>query len=105
MTKWRRFELMLTLQFNDGRQVPEEWLVEAFTEVADHFGAASFETQTIEGGWRHEGDSYRDKLVRLVVDVPDNTKNRTWMKKFKARWKERLQQLELWMVSYSIKIE
>ncbi|MBL8794017.1 MAG: hypothetical protein JNM56_08930 [Planctomycetia bacterium] len=105
MTKWRRFEILLTLQFNDGRAVPQEWLVDALDEVADHFGAASFETQTIEGRWRHGGMIYRDNLVRITVDFPDTAKNRTWMKKFKARWKARLEQLELWMVSYRIEVE
>jgi hypothetical protein len=35
---------MLPLQFNDGREVPPEWLAETVLEVADHFGAASYET-------------------------------------------------------------
>jgi len=85
--------------------VPRDWLSEAFLEVGEHFGAASFETQTIEGIWFHEGASYQDNLVRLVVDVPDTVKNRNWMKKFKARWKDRLKQVELWIVSYRIEIE
>ena len=105
MTKWRRFEVMLPLQFNDGVTVPQEWIGEAVVEIADYFGAASFETQRIEGHWRHAGVLYRDNLVRIVVDVPDSAKNRKWMKEFKKRWKERLKQLELWMVSYRIEIE
>jgi hypothetical protein len=48
---------------------------------------------------------YRDDLVRVVVDVPDLPKNRKWMKGFKQRWKDRLEQLELWMVSDSIQVE
>jgi len=44
-SKWRRFEVLLPLQFNDGRSVPAEWLAEAVLEVVDHFGAASYETQ------------------------------------------------------------
>ena len=48
---------------------------------------------------------YRDNLVRIIVDVPDSARNRRWMKAFKARWKTRLEQLELWMVSYRIEIE
>jgi hypothetical protein len=71
----------------------------------DHFGAASYETQKVEGHWRHGGVAYRDNLVRIVVDVPDAPKNRQWMKKFKKRWKARLDQLELWMVSYRIEVE
>lgn len=48
---------------------------------------------------------YRDDLVRIVVDVPDGVKNRRWMKEFKKRWKGRLEQLELWMVSYRVEVE
>jgi hypothetical protein len=104
-SKWRRFEVLLPLQFNDGRDVPAEWLAEAVLEMVDHFGAASYETQKLEGHWRQGGVVYRDDLVRLLVDVPDSTQSRDWMKEFKRRWKTRLQQLELWMVSYTIEIE
>jgi hypothetical protein len=37
--------------------------------------------------------------------VPDTAKHRRWMAAFKARWKARLDQLELWMVSFRIDIE
>ena len=103
--KWRRFEVLLPLQFNDGRAIPADWLADALLEIVDFFGAASYETQRVEGHWSHEGILYRDDLVRLVVDVPDLKKNREWMKRFKQRWKQKLEQLELWMVSYRIEIE
>jgi len=48
---------------------------------------------------------YRDNLVRIVIDVSDSVKNRQWIRKFKAHWKTRLEQLELWVVSYPIEIE
>jgi hypothetical protein len=54
---------------NDGREVPGEWLAEAVLEVVDRFGAASYETQKVEGHWRYAGTTFRDDLVRLVVDV------------------------------------
>ena len=104
-SKWRRFEVLLPLQFNDGRDVPPDWLAEAVLQVVAHFGSASYETQKVEGHWRHAGVIYRDNLVRVVVDVPDTASNRQWMKDFKLQWKERLQQLELWMVSYRIDVE
>jgi hypothetical protein len=93
------------LQFNDGREVPALWLADALLEVVDHFGAASYETQGVEGHWRHGGTVYRDNLVRIVVDVPDSDENRRWMREFKARWKAKLEQLELWVVSYRIELE
>src|SRR6266702_6204928 len=104
-SNWRRFEVLLPLQFNDGRDVPGEWMAEAVLEIVDHFGAASYETQKVEGHWRHSGVLYRDDLVRIVVDVPDSARNRQWMKQFKDRWKVRLEQLALWMVSYRIEVE
>lgn len=46
--KWRRFEVLLPLQFNDGRDVPPDWLAEAVLEIVDRFGAASYETQKLK---------------------------------------------------------
>jgi hypothetical protein len=44
-------------------------------------------------------------LVKVVIDVPDLAKNRRWLKDHKARWTSRLEQRELWMISYRIEIE
>jgi hypothetical protein len=104
-SRWRRFELLLPVRFNDGRDVPPEWLAEAVLEIVDRFGAANYETQKVEGHWRYGGVLYRDDMVRVVVDVPESAKNREWMKEFKNRWRSRLEQLELWMVSYRIEVE
>jgi hypothetical protein len=104
-SKWRRFEVLLPLQFNDAREVPAEWLADAVLEVVAQFGVASYETQRVEGHWRHAGSIYRDNLVRLVVDVPDSPVARRWMKAFKERWKKKLEQIDLWMVSYLITVE
>jgi hypothetical protein len=82
-SKWRRFEVLLPLQFNDGNPVPEDWLGEALFELADRFGGASFETQEVKGIWLHAGVIYRDNSVRQVVDVPDLARNRKWMRQFK----------------------
>ena len=104
-SKWRRYEVLLPLQFNDGRDVSPDSLAEAVLEIVDHFGAASYETQKVEGHWRHGGIVYRDNLVKIVVDVPDTAANRKWLKQFKGEWKARLQQIELWLVSYRIEVD
>lgn len=103
-SRWRRFEALLPLRFNDGREVPGEWLAEAVLEIVEEFGAASYETQKVEGHWRHSGIIYRDDLVRIVVDVPDTKSNLQWIKSFKERWRDRLEQVELWVVSYRVEI-
>ena len=104
-SKWRRFEVLLPLQFNDGSDVPSELLAEAVLEIVDHFGAASYETQKVEGHWRHGGVIVRDNLVKIVIDTPDSQTNRRWMKQYKDRWRSKLEQTELWLVSYAVEVE
>ena len=108
-SKWRRFEVLLPLQFNDAlHQIvtnPPSLLAEAVLEIVDYFGAASYETQKVEGQWRHGGALIRDNLVKLDVDAPDVVSNRRWMKQYKERWRSQLEQVELWMVSYSVDVE
>ena len=103
--KWRRFEVLLPLQFNGGRDVPLELLGDAVLDAVDRFGAASLENERVQGTWRHAGITYRDTLCRPVVDVPDTAANRTWMKGFKQRWMAKLEQLDLWMVSDLVTVE
>src|SRR5262249_44057681 len=105
MNRWRRFEVLLPRRFNDGREVPRRLLGEALREITAQFDAASFETQTIEGRWRYKGTVYQDNLARIFVDVPDTPANRKCMKEFKVRWKARLEQVEIWLISYRIEIE
>ena len=103
--KLRRFEILLPLQFNDGREVPPDWLAEAVLEIVEKFDAASYETQKVEGHWRHQGILYRDNLVKIVIDAADEEANREWMREYKAHWKEKLEQLDLWLVSYTIDVD
>jgi hypothetical protein len=56
----RRYEILLPLRFNDGTPVPDLLIGGALVAIREHFGAASFETQTIRGVWQHEGGVYRD---------------------------------------------
>jgi hypothetical protein len=58
-TTWRRFEVLLPLNFNDGRDVPDELLAEAVIEVRVRFGAVKYESQRVEGHWQQEGTWYK----------------------------------------------
>src|SRR5438046_515856 len=100
-SKWRRFEVLLALQFNDGSDVLAELLAEAVLEIVDHFDAANYETQKVEGQGHHAGVLIRDNLVKLVVDAPDAVSDRRWMKQYKERWRSQLEQVDLWIVSHS----
>jgi hypothetical protein len=96
----RRFEILLPLRFNDGQPVPDELIGQTLLEIREHFGAVSAETQVIRGHWQHQGEVFRDELVRVFVDVPDTEKNRTFFAAYKEQLKTRLRQLDIWMTTY-----
>jgi hypothetical protein len=100
----RRYEVLLPLRFNDGQPVPDDVVAETLLELEQHFGAVSSETQTIRGFWRHEGESYRDDLIRVFVDVADEPEHRQFFLEFKERLKVRFGQLEIWMTTYSVDV-
>ena len=60
-TPVRRYEILLPLQFNDGRPVPDSVLAETLLELRIEFGAVSCETQSIRGWWQHQ------VLLRTIV--------------------------------------
>jgi hypothetical protein len=100
----RRFEILLPLRLNDGTPVSEDAIADTLIELEEKFGAVSSETQTIRGRWRFDGESYRDDLVRLFVDVPDVPENRAYFIECKERLKARFQQLDIWLTTYPIEV-
>ena len=100
----RRFEVLLPLRLNDGTPVPDELIADTLLELEEKFGAVSCETQRIQGRWRHDGQSYRDDLVRAYVDVEDLPGNRIYFAECKERLKIRFQQLDIWMTTYLIEV-
>jgi hypothetical protein len=100
----RRFEILLPLQFNDGNVVPNELIVETLLELEQQFGAVSSETQVIRGFWQREGQSYRDDLVRVFVDVADVPQAWQFFREFKERAKVRFKQLDIWITTYPVEI-
>ena len=101
---YRRYEILLPLRFNDQEAIPDALLGETAIELRQQFGAVSSETQIIRGLWQHEGQSYRDDLVRVFVDVPDTPENRHFFVEYKERLKARFRQLDIWMTTYLIEV-
>ncbi len=104
MSAYCRFELLLPLEFNDGRPVPREYLAEIAIEIQRRFGGVSWETQAIEGIWRQGGVAYRDRLNRVFVDAEDSKENREFFRSIKNRLKSQLQQLDIWLTVHPIEI-
>jgi hypothetical protein len=73
-------------------------------ELEQRFGAVSSETQSIQGFWQHQGQSYRDDLTRIFVDVPDTPESFEFFQQFKEGLKARFQQLEIWVTTYPVQV-
>jgi hypothetical protein len=101
---YRRFELLLPLRFNDGQAIPDDFFADVLTELEGRFGAVSCETQNTRGQWRHQGQTYRDDLVRLYVNVPDLLEHLEFFKEFKERAKTKFDQIDLWLTTYLIEV-
>lgn len=100
----RRFEVLLPLRFNDGTPVPDAAVADTLIELEERFEAVSCETQMIRGRWRSDGQSYRDDLIRVFVDVADTAESREYFVAAKERLKARFQQLDIWMTTYLIEV-
>jgi hypothetical protein len=94
----------LPLRFNDGTAVPDDTIADTLLELEQQFGAVSCETQSIRGQWRHEGQSYRDDLIRVFVDVADEPESRQYFIECKKRLMTRFRQLDIWMTTYLIEV-
>jgi len=73
----------LPLRSNTGQAFPDELLVGTQLELRERFGAVSSETQIIRGVWTHEGQVYRDELIRVFVDVTDSPEVREFFREYK----------------------
>ncbi len=101
---YRRFEVLLPLRFNQGEAVPDELIADTLLELEQQFGAVSAETNPIRGHWHHEGQLFRDELVRVFVDVPDLPEHLEFFREFKERLKSRFRQIDIWMTTHLLDV-
>ena len=101
---FRRYEIILPTRYNDGTPVEESLYLLTNRELARQVGAVSFLPETIHGLWLHQGQSYEEENVRLFVDVEDTPENAAFFVRYKQQLKERFRQIDIWIVSYEIRL-
>jgi hypothetical protein len=102
--RWRRYEILLPLLFNDKRRVPSKLLVETIRELRDRFAAVSSETQVIHGRWLRGRRAFRDDLIRVYVDAEETAATRKFFAEFKQKTRARFDQTEMWLTSHPINV-
>ena len=104
MSARRRYEILLSLQSNEGHELPESLLWATVEDLEARFHAVSWESQVIRGIWEHEGIVFRDNNTRIVLDVDDTPENRAFFVALKEKLKQRFAQLDIWITSHAIDV-
>jgi len=100
-----RYEILLPLKYNDGREIEPEKFLLTKNELGRKFGAVTVEPHPAEGVWTQQGILYEDVLLKFIVDVEKDTPaTRAFFRRFKTTLKSRFNQLDVWIVSFPIRI-
>jgi len=101
---FRRYEITLPTRYNDGSPVEPEKYLATRRQIAARFGALTFLPELVHGEWTHEQLRYEESNMRVIVDVEDTPENAEFFSRLKEALKERFQQIDIWIVSYEIRI-
>jgi hypothetical protein len=91
------------LNYNDGRLIEPEKFDQTAEELCDRFGGVTQDTVRITGTWKYGGTRYRDDLLRMRVDTNDPAAN-VFLQAQKEVWKNRFEQIDIWITAYEIEI-
>lgn len=101
---YRRYEVTLPTRHNDGTVVDDEPFVATFEDIVSRFDAITILPETVRGIWEHGGRRYDEYNVRFVLDVEDTEENAEFFRQLKQVLKTRFRQIDIWIVSYEIRI-
>ena len=101
---YRRYEITLPTRYNDGNPVEPEKFLATRRQIAARFGALTFLPELVHGEWTYQQVKYEEPNMRVLVDVEDTPENAEFFRQFKEILKERFRQIDIWIVSYEIRI-
>ena|SRR6266568_9676939 len=100
----RRYEIYLPTRYNNGSLVGADEFMETRRELVAKFGACSFFPEAFQGTWISQGQTFEDENVRICLDVEDTPETAAFFEQLKPRLRKRFQQLEIWIVSFEIRV-
>ena len=99
----KRFEILLPLNYNDGTLIEPEKFDQTAEELCERFGGVTQDTVRVTGTWVYGGTRYRDSLIRIRVDTNDAAAS-AFLQARKETWKQRFQQIDIWITAYEIEV-
>ena len=66
---FERYEILLSLNYNDGTPIEPEKFQETPRELVEQFGALTMDAPALAGLWMSGGRENQDELLRFVIDT------------------------------------
>ena len=101
---FRRYEILLPTKYNDGSPVERRKFLQTYRGISVQFGGVSFQGGLTHGRWIQEGRTHEDSHRKVVVDVEDTPESEAFFVQLKQTLKERFRQIDVWIVSYEIRV-
>jgi hypothetical protein len=100
----KRFEILLPLNYNDGRAIEREKFALTHQELVRRFGATTVDTTRASGTWIYRGTLYEDLLMRVTVDSSEPGEAKAFLRQYKEVLKARFEQLDIWMTAHDVEL-
>ena len=100
----RRIEILLPLNYNDGRAVERPKFMVTNRELLDRFGALTTDSVEIQGSWKYGAALYHDRLIRLTIDAHSPEEAVLFFREYKETLKARFEQLDIWITAHDVEV-
>jgi hypothetical protein len=102
----RKYEIYLPLKYNDGKPIEPEKIVGVWDELANAFGGITVSplSAPYQGRWKYGGVEYIDEIIKVAVVATNDRAAKRFLKEFKERLKEPLQQIDILITTHGIQV-
>ena len=102
----RKYEIYLPLKYNDGTNIEAEKFRGIKEELIDAFGGitVSSPSSPYQGRWKYGGVEYIDDIIKIEIVTTNDRATRKFLKEFKERLKESLQQIDILITTQGIQV-
>ena len=103
------YRIFIPKRFNDGKLIPAKKILKIAEEIREKFGAYSFDPYgrlpIIQGVWTNNKKvRYEEEMNILDLFVQDTFDIQKWFKAMKEKWRQDLEQEELFIIFQNAEI-
>ena len=102
----RKYEIYLPLRYNDGEAIESEKIIEVWDELAEAFAGITVSSLSApyKGRWKYGGVAFIDDIIKIEIVTTSDRATKKYLKEFKERLKESLQQIDILITTHGIQV-